>query len=69
MTASKLIEKIDQRSPEDQAKVIQHAFSHARRHQFSTEELGELAELRAATEAPAEITRLRFALMCGFCGE
>ncbi len=55
--------------PDEQAKVIQHAFELARRRQLSAEELGDLAERLAASNDPAEIIRLRSALTRGFYGE
>lgn len=69
MTAAKVIEEIDGLPPEDQAKVIQHAFELARRRQLSAEELGDLAERLATSNDPAEIVRLKSAMTRGFYGE
>lgn len=69
VTAAKVIEELDGLPPEEQAKVIQHAFELARRRQLSAEELGDLAERLAATNDPAEIIRLKSAMTRGFYGE
>jgi hypothetical protein len=69
MTAAKVIEELDELPPEEQGKVIQHAFELARRRQLSADELGELADRLASTDDPAEIIRLRSAMTRGFYGE
>jgi len=69
MTAAKVIEEMDSLPPDEQAKVIQHAFELARNRQLSADELGDLAERLAASNDPAEITRLRSAMTRGFYGE
>lgn len=69
MTAAKMIEEMDDLPPEEQEKVIQHAFELARRRQLSADELGELADRLASTDDPAEIIRLRSAMTRGFYGE
>jgi hypothetical protein len=69
MTAAKVIEEMDGLPPDEQAKVIRHAFDLARHRQLSADELGELAERLAASKDPAEITRLRSAMTRGFYGE
>ena len=69
MTAAKVIEEIDELPPEEQAKVIQHAFALARQRQLSADELGNLAERLAASNDPAEIIRLKSAMTRGFYGE
>jgi hypothetical protein len=68
MTAAKVIEEIDDLSPDEQARVIQHAFKLARCRQLSPDELGELADRLAESTDPAEIIRLKSALTCGFYG-
>lgn len=68
MTAAKVIEEIDELSPEEQARVIQHAFKLARSRQLSADELGALADRLAETNDPAEIDRLKSALKHGFYG-
>ena len=68
MTAAKVIEEIDDLPPEEQVKVIQHAFDLARQRQLSADELGDLAERLAASTDPAEIIRLKSAMTCGFYG-
>ena len=55
--------------PDEQAKVIQHAFELARLRQLSPDELGELAERLTASSDPAEIIRLKSAMKRGFYGE
>jgi hypothetical protein len=68
MTAAKVIEEIDDLPPEEQAKVIQHAFELARHRQLSADELGDLAERLAASDDSAEIIRLKSAMTRGFYG-
>jgi len=69
MTAERVIQELDGLPPDEQAKVIQHAFELARRRQLSADELGDLAARLAASNDPAEITRLRSAMTRGFYGE
>jgi fructose 1,6-bisphosphatase len=69
MTAAEVIDELDELPPEEQKKVIQHAFELARRRQLSADELGELAGRLASTDDPAEIIRLRSAMTRGFYGE
>ena len=69
MTAAKVIEEMDGLPPDEQAKVIQHAFELARRRQLSADELGDLAQRLAASTDPAEIVRLKSAMTRGFYGE
>ena len=69
VTATKVIEEMDGLPPDEQAKVIQHAFELARLRQLSPDELGELAERLTASSDPAEIIRLKSAMKRGFYGE
>jgi hypothetical protein len=69
MTAAKLIAELDSLPPEEQARVIHHAFELARHRQLSADELGDLAERLAASNDPAEIIRLKSAMTRGFYGE
>ena len=69
MTAAKVIEEIDDLPPDEQVKVIQHAFQLARQRQLTADELGDLAERLAASNDPAEIIRLKSAMTRGFYGE
>ncbi len=69
MTATKVIEEMDDLPPDEQAKVIQHAFELARLRQLSPDELGELAERLTASSDPAEVIRLKSAMKRGFYGE
>ena len=68
MTATKVIEEIDDLPPDEHAKVIQHAFELARHRQLTAEELGEMAERLAESTDPAEIIRLKSAMTRGFYG-
>jgi len=69
MTAAEVIEEMDSLPPDEQAKVIQHAFELARHRQLSADEPGEFAERLAASSDPAEIIRLKSAMTRGFYGE
>ncbi|MHC1764049.1 MAG: hypothetical protein AB9869_07065 [Verrucomicrobiia bacterium] len=69
MTAAKVIEDMDRLPPDEQAKVIQHAFELARRRELTADELGDLAERLAISNDPAEIIRLKSAMTRGFYGE
>lgn len=69
MTAAKVIEEINELPPDEQAKVIQHAFELARHRQLSADELGDLAERLATSTDPAEILRLKSAMTRGFYGQ
>jgi hypothetical protein len=75
MTASAVIEQIEQMPPEEQSRVIQFAFELARTRQLSGESrplspeaLGELARRMVETEDPAEADRLQEEIMRGFYG-
>jgi len=69
MTAAKIIDEMENLPPDEQAKIIQHAFKLARRRQLSADELGDLADRLAASNDPAEIIRLKSAMTRGFYGE
>ena len=69
MTAAKVIEEIDELPPDEQIKVIPYAFELARTRQLTANELGELAARLAASDDPAEIIRLKSAIVRGFYGE
>ena len=69
MTAAKVIEEIDDLSPNEQVKVIQHAFKLARTRPLTGEELGKLAQRMVESDDPAEIERLESAITRGFYGE
>ncbi len=69
MTAAKVIEEIDALPPDEQVKVIQYAFELAHTRQLTGDELGVLAERLAASNDPAEIIRLKSAMIRGFYGE
>jgi hypothetical protein len=69
MTAAKVIEAMDDLPPQEQIRVIQHAFELARTRQLSGDELGELAQRMVESNDPAEIERLKSAMTRGFYGE
>jgi hypothetical protein len=69
MTATAVIEEIEQLLPEDQSRVIQFVIGFARKRQLSGKELAALAQRMAESDDPAEIERLKSALTRGFYGE
>jgi hypothetical protein len=69
MTATSVIEEIEQMPPEEQSRVIQFAIEFARKRQLSGKELAALAQRMVESDDPAEITRLKSALTRGFYGE
>jgi hypothetical protein len=66
MSAAQVIDGIKQLSPAEQAEVVKFVFQLAQTRQLTGIELGELAERLANATDPAEITRLRWAMTCGF---
>ncbi|MGO8765868.1 MAG: hypothetical protein ACLQSR_12145 [Limisphaerales bacterium] len=68
MTATAVIEEIEQMPPEDQSRVIQFAIELARRRQLTGNELGELAKRMVETKDPAEADRLQEEIVRGFYG-
>ena len=68
MTASAVIEEIQQMPPEDQSRVIQFAMELARRRQLTGKELGELARRMVETKDPVEADRLQEEIVRGFYG-
>jgi hypothetical protein len=69
MTAAKVIEEMDDLPPDEQVKVIQHAFDLAEHRQLSGEELGRLAQQMVDSNDPREVERLKSEIMRGFYGE
>jgi hypothetical protein len=69
MTATAVIEEIEQMPPEDQSRVIQYTIELARRRQLTGEELTALAQRMVESDDPAEVERLKSALTRGFYGE
>ena len=69
MTASAVIEEIEQLPPEEQSRVIQYALELARRRQLTGKELGELAQRMVNSDDPAEVQKLREDIHRGFYGE
>ena len=68
MTATAVIEEIEQMPPEDQSRVIQFAMELARRRQLTGKELGELARRMVETKDPVEADRLQEEIVRGFYG-
>ena len=68
MTAAKVIEEMDDLPPEEQVKVIQHAFDLAEHRQLSGEELGRLAQRMVDSNNPQEVARLKSEITRGFYG-
>lgn len=69
MTATQIIHEIDTLPPAELAKVVRHTKELDKRRQLSGEELGELAQQMAAATDPAEVERLKEAIVKGFYGE
>ena len=69
MTATAVIEEIQQMPPEDQSRVIQFAIELARKRQLSGKELTALAQRMVESDDPAEIEKLKSALTRGFYGD
>jgi hypothetical protein len=69
MTATAVIEEIEQMPPEDQSRVIQFAIELARKRQLSGKELAALAQRMVDSDDPAEVERLKSALTRGFYGD
>ena len=69
MTATAVIEEIEQMPPEDQSRVIQFAIELARKRQPSGKELTALAQRMVESDDPAEIEKLKSALTRGFYGD
>jgi hypothetical protein len=68
MTAAKVIEEMDDLPPEEQVKVIQHAFDLAEHRQLSGEELGRLAQRMVDSNNPQEGERLKSEIIRDFYG-
>ena len=69
MTATAVIEEIEQMPPEDQSRVIQFAIELARKRQLSGKELTALAQRMVESDDPAEVEKLKSALTRGFYGD
>jgi len=63
MTATQVIEEIMRLRPSEQVEVIQFALQLARTRQLTARELGELADRLAQATDPAEILRLKSAML------
>jgi hypothetical protein len=68
MTATAVIEEIEQLPPEEQSRVIQFAIELARKRQLTGKELVELARRMVETKDPAEADRLQEEIVRGFYG-
>ena len=69
MTATAVIEEIEQLPPEDQSRVIRFVNELARKRQITGEELGVLVRRMVDSKNPAEIKKLRQEIHRGFYGE
>ena len=69
MTATAVIEEIEQLTPDEQSRVIQYAIELARKRQLTGKELAALAQRMVESDDPAEVERLKSALTRGFYGE
>ena len=68
MTATAVIEEIEQLPPEEQSRVIQFVNELARKRQLTGKELGKLARQMVETKDPAEADRLKEEIVRGFYG-
>ena len=68
MTATAVIEQIENLPPEEQSRVIQFAIELARKRQLTGKELAALAHRMVESDDPAEVERLKSALTRGFYG-
>lgn len=68
MTATAVIEEIEQLPPEEQSRVIQFVNELARKRQLTGKELGELTRRMVETRDPAEADRLQEEIVRGFYG-
>jgi hypothetical protein len=68
MTATAVIEEIEQLPPEEQSRVIEFALRLARRQQLGGEKLGELAKRMVETKDPQVAARLEEEIVQGFYG-
>ncbi len=68
MTATAVIEEIEQLPPEEQSRVIQFVNELARKRQLTGKELGELARRMVETKDSAEADRLQEEIVRGFYG-
>ena len=69
MTATQVIEEIQNLPREEQSRVLQFAFELARSRQLSGAEIAVLAEQMVSTTDPSEKARLRMELTRGFYGD
>jgi len=69
MTATAVIEEIEQLPPEDQSRVIHFVNELARKRQLTGEELGVLVQRMVDSKDPGEIKKLRREIHRGFYGE
>ena len=69
MTATAVIEEIQQMPPEEQSRVIRFAIELARKRHLSGKELTALAQRMVESDDPAEIEKLKSALTRGFYGD
>ncbi len=68
MTATAVIEEIEQLPPDEQSRVIKFVNELARKRQLTGNELGNLARQMVETKDPAEAGRLQEEIVRGFYG-
>ena len=69
MTATAVIEEIEQLPPDEQSRVIRYAMELARKRQLSGEQLAKLAQKMVDVNDPSEVKKLREEIHRGFYGE
>lgn len=69
MTATQLIREIDCLPPSELAEVVRHTRELDKRRPLSGAELTELAQRMVDATDPAEVERLKEAIVKGFYGE
>ena len=69
MTATAVIEEIEQLPPEDKSRVIHFVNELARKRQLTGEELGVLVQRMVDSKDTGEIKKLRREIHRGFYGE
>ena len=69
MTAVKVIEEIMHLPREEQSRVLDFALDLKRKRQLSGKELAALAQRMVDSDDPAEIEKLKSALVRGFYGD
>ncbi|MFN7140975.1 MAG: hypothetical protein ACK4UN_16720 [Limisphaerales bacterium] len=68
-TVAEIEAAIERLTPAEQAEVIQFAVALARKRPLTADELNRLAQQMVESTDPAEVEKLKSALMRGFYGE